>query len=973
MSTPSVEETGFELRHRLPLDDPNTAWKIEQGSVDLFLVDLEDAEAKSSLEFVATLMSGEVIIGLGAIGHGAIGNGIARTTLIAQPSPGTYLRALRLDGVRAGEDAVRPDQIDAWINTLADAVSPGMAPLLSRQIDAGDQIETGEDGLVLIGNRSVSWMMGARTPLTIYGVSPASADDIYPFPICRNLWVHAGPGEILSSISTEEWLNMARAEGLVADHLRPLHQAILQLRATQRERRANSESLRFQEKISRDGKVFGTALRQLLSPLLPEVSGQTEFVEDHDNIASDSAFNAASEVGARIGIPIVRPTEVLSNETAPEAVIRIANASSTRYRRVLLRDQWWKTDQGPMIGFTLNGVSAVSFLPKGTSSYIVHDSVAGTRTRVSDDVSAQLDASAYVLYRSFPNQKLTLLDILKFGLRNGRRDLAVILSVSAIVGLLGMAMPIATGVLFDTIIPEGQRNNLVQLSVILFSASVATFLMNLGQSFATQRLEGRMESEMEAAVWDRLLNLRTGFFRQFTTGDLATRSLAINQMRRILTGTAVSALLSGVFSIFSFALLFSYSVSLAFLATGMAAIAVLFSALSTWISIRFQRKTMAMDGKINGRISELLQGIAKFRVSGTEPTAFARWAADYTWQKKTLVSAAKVSMAMGIFDSIFPAATSIVLYLTAANMIKSDPHFTVGHFLAFNAAFGQFLGATLGFSSAVLSVIGIIPTFERAKPILNELPELKPELLDPGTLNGNIELAHVSFRYKEDGPEILKDVSFTIKSGQYVAFVGESGCGKSTIMRLMLGFEKPESGSIFYDGRDLAELDMQGVRKQIGVVLQSGALMAADIHTNIVGASNLSIDVAWDAAKRVGLDDDIRAMPMGMHTVISEAGGGLSGGQKQRITIARAIVHRPRILFFDEATSALDNQTQAIVSESLDAMQATRIVIAHRLSTILHADLILVFKNGQLHEKGTYKELLEANGYFADLAKRQLN
>ena len=295
-------------------------------------------------------------------------------------------------------------------------------------------------------------------------------------------------------------------------------------------------------------------------------------------------------------------------------------------------------------------------------------------------------------------------------------------------------------------------------------------------------------------------------------------------------------------------------------------------------------------------------------------------------RKKLEVLSSRVAMAMGIFDQVFPAATTILIYIVAAHMLETGPGFSIGRFLAFNAAFGQFLGSALGFSTAVLSLIGIIPIYERAKPILEEEPEQRPDLLDPGVLTGSIDVSHVTFRYTPDGPVVLNDLSLSIKAGQYVAFVGESGCGKSTMMRLLLGFETPENGSIFYEGRDFAELDKQAVRKQIGVVLQAGKLMPADVYTNIVGAAALSIDMAWEAAKRAGLDDDIRAMPMGMHTVISAAGGGLSGGQKQRIMIARALVNRPRILFFDEATSALDNQTQAVVSESLrrDAGHAHR-------------------------------------------------
>ena len=939
---------------RMTLNDPKRAWLIVSGSVDLFLVDVSETVTQSSLDYLGTLDAGSLLMGVG----GVLAEGF-ETTIMAQAASETMLRPLDL----AEMDA---DVLDAWITDLSEWCAPGLAPSVSVQVQSGTPIDTGEEGLRLIGSRSVVWVGGAAAGLSLY--EEGLDLRIAATPVCRYLWAVAAGGQVLSSEATAVWLAKRLVDGMLVRDMAAVHAAMLTQRRKRRQRAEAKERGRFQEKVQRDGRVFAGALRELTYPLLP--AGVKHFEQSS---RMSGALGACHAVGEVMGIPIHAPEHEITDEKAEQAILRIASASGVRYRQVLLRDAWWKQDQGPMVGLTLNGVSAVALLPRrNAKSYLILDPVAGTSVPMTEALSNSLDAHAYVLYRSFPNRKLTAKDILLFGLRNGKRDLTTILFVGTMSGLLAMVMPIATGVLFDDVIPEGQRINLVQLSVILFSASIAMFLMNLGQSFAMQRLEGRMESEMEAAVWDRMMNLPTTFFRRFTTGDLASRSLAISQIRQTLTGNATSAILSGIFSVFSFALLFSYSVKLALAATALAAGAIVFSVISTLVTVRLDRRILAMQGKIAGRVAELLQGVAKFRVSGTEPRAFARWAYDYTWQKQNMLTAAKVSLATTLFHTVFPAATSIAIYVLAANMARQDPSFSTGRFLAFNAAFGQFLGATLGFSGAMLSLVSIVPTYERARPILEELPELKAEMKKPGSLRGDIEVSHVHFRYEKDGPVILKDISFSIRAGQYIALVGESGCGKSTLMRLLLGFEKPESGSIFYDGQDLAELDMQAVRRQIGVVLQAGKLMSANIHVNIIGAALLTMDDAWAAAEAVGLADDIRAMPMGMYTVINESGSGLSGGQRQRILIARSIVHRPRILFFDEATSALDNYTQSVVSKSLDAMQATRIVIAHRLSTIRHADVILVFKDGHLHESGTYDELLSQDGHFAELAKRQL-
>jgi ATP-binding cassette subfamily C protein len=235
-----------------------------------------------------------------------------------------------------------------------------------------------------------------------------------------------------------------------------------------------------------------------------------------------------------------------------------------------------------------------------------------------------------------------------------------------------------------------------------------------------------------------------------------------------------------------------------------------------------------------------------------------------------------------------------------------------------------------------------------------------------------LALEHVSFRYRQDGPFVLNDVSLHVEAGQYVALVGPSGCGKSTILRLLLGFEAPEFGKVVYDGQDLAGLDLPAVRRQCGTVLQNGVIMAGSIFENIAGGLLIAIDDAWAAARLAGFADDVEAMAMGMHTVVSEGGTNLSGGQRQRLLIARALALKPKIVFFDEATSALDNRTQAIVSESLDRLAVTRLVIAHRLSTIRNADRIFVLEDGHVRQSGTFAELAGQEGLFARMMARQM-
>jgi ABC-type bacteriocin/lantibiotic exporter with double-glycine peptidase domain len=394
------------------------------------------------------------------------------------------------------------------------------------------------------------------------------------------------------------------------------------------------------------------------------------------------------------------------------------------------------------------------------------------------------------------------------------------------------------------------------------------------------------------------------------------------------------------------------------------------TSLAAWLQLRRQREVLSLQGKIASLLLGLIQAVAKLRVAGAEERAFSRWAEQFAEQRRISMQARRLAAGQLSFNAAYGIFTSLAIFAMVA--WSSGAALPVGELLAFNAAFGQFLAAALATVSLLSSVLVMVPLFERLAPVLATAPEVDEEKVDPGELAGEVELSHVSFRYDETGPLILDGLSFRANAGEFIALVGPSGSGKSTCLRLILGFEKPASGSIYFDRQDLAALGVQAVRRQIGVVMQHSQPMTGDIFSNIASGTNLTLEDAWEAAAMAGLADDIRAMPMGMHTVVSEGAGTFSGGQRQRLLIARAIVNRPRILLFDEATSALDNRTQEVVSRSLESLKATRIVIAHRLSTIANADRIYVVVGGRVVEAGTYRELMAGGGAFVEMARRQL-
>jgi ATP-binding cassette subfamily C protein len=565
----------------------------------------------------------------------------------------------------------------------------------------------------------------------------------------------------------------------------------------------------------------------------------------------------------------------------------------------------------------------------------------------------------------------------RFAARGLKSDIRWLLLTAVAIGVFGSATPFLTGKLFDEAIPQADRETLLIYGAALLMAALATGAFKFVQGVTTVRMQSRMQGAMQAAVWDRLLNLPVNFFRKYAAGDLADRASGIDRIQELIAGAGVAAILGSLSGLFYVGQMFTYNMTLALVAIGLTITYVSVNMLANYLQLRYQRVEIGLSGAISGLVLNLISGVSKLRIAGAENHAFKVWARQFAQQRKISFVVGNVQSAAAVFSAIFPVFSSIVIFLImiseqAAAAETGQPGLTVGEFIAFNSAYGLFLGAMQALGDASLNLLRIIPIYERIVPVLETTPEVDRSKAFPGKLTGDIELSRVHFKYTPDGPFIVRDLSLKIKAGEFVAFVGSSGCGKSTLMRLMLGFEQASSGTIYYDGQDVSTLDLQMLRQQIGVVLQVSRVMPTEIFRNIVGASSKSLEDAWEAAEKSGLAEDIRNMPMGMHTYVSEGGGTLSGGQRQRLMIARAIVNKPKVIFLDEATSALDNRTQAIVTESMDRMDATRIVIAHRLSTIIKADKICYLEAGQIVEMGNYEELMAKDGPFAALARRQM-
>jgi NHLM bacteriocin system ABC transporter ATP-binding protein len=710
---------------------------------------------------------------------------------------------------------------------------------------------------------------------------------------------------------------------------------------------------------------FLTHANQLLSRrvLIEEPRGQSS------NLGLPEASRAvAHALGVSVDTAAVANEESAGRHTYLNRLLR---ASGLRQRVITLEDDWFTHDFGPLLAFMREDGRAVALIPRSKRTYQLADPVKDQIIPVTPDVAGQLEPQGRMFYRPLPPGKVTGRILLRHALRGLYGEIGVVFFVSLLAAVLSLLVPLMTELIFNEIIPVGERSQLLQIGAGLILAALVTVLFRLTGAFALLRIEGKSNLAAQTAVWDRLLRLPAGFFQHYTAGDLANRVDSINAIRHALSTTVVNYLLGAVFSAVNLALIFYYSWKLALLALLLALVAAIVDVTVAWLQLGYHRRSLNLGGAITGRIFQLLTGISKWKAVAGEERALDQWSGLFLEKKAVDKSAGLIRTFSGAFSGAFPVVTTLVNFGFYFYFLQGTMN--VGSFLGYNAAFTQLLAALLAATSSTVTLVNIIPLFGRVAPILGATIEQPGVRADPGLLTGRVEMRNLSFRYGPANPTVLQDLSFEVNPGDFVAIVGGSGAGKSTIVRLLLGFEEPSAGAVLYDGKELRNLDLTAVRSQLGIVLQNHHVLAGDIFHNIVGTHPRTLADAWEAAELAGIKSEIEMLPMGMQTYIAEGGSTFSGGQLQRILIARALVNRPPILIFDEATSALDNVSQSLVSENIAAMHITRIVIAQRLSTIRNADRILVLEEGRIVQTGTFDELMEdKDGAFHALAARQL-
>ena len=928
-------------------------WRVLSGAVDVFGTRLLDGKTSGRREFLVRVREGDGFAGM-AEEVGPIEAGKGQLTLMMVGVLGTVIEhvheaeyAIIVDHWVSAIDRQCRKASDVWATQFAE---PGRLKLAAeaRLMAPAGKLFWALDRTGALSTEDGSKIPAGAAPLAVGSAMPllAEHDMTLQCVTSEDLLAAGTLGDAVQSYYVEA---LAAFSGVIAERMR-----------TRAAFAVNSEKAnRAREQDGLD-ELAGVGVKRTKAVTFPP--------------GTPPSWRALAAVAAALGQDVVLPTDPVALATERGGIQGLAEVCGLRSRIVILKANWWAENNGPLIASLSADRTPVALLPDTTGGYSIWNPVTDKTQKVDSEIGNAVSPSAVMLYRRFDDNPITIGSLMSFSMRRSYLKVAYLFALGLIGGGLGMFVPWATGTLVGTVVPNSDLSQLSMLTIGLIVVALSNASVNLVRGLVMQQMEQQIDLAAQSALFDRMLRLPVSFLKTFSVGDLSDRVLGLQTIRQTITGAALGGAMTGMMSIMNIGMMLAYNMMLTLFGVVAAIIVFAVSFSLVLVQLRRERDLAAARGKSASVVLQIISGVAKLKASASVGRGFGLWAARYGKQRDLFVSVQQVSNLQSIFQSAFMPLSMVVLYYFAASRVASasGAGLSLAAFLGFSSAYGQLMSGVQGLVGAASSALRAIPTYERAKPLMTAAPERTTSGVHPGILSGAIEFSNVTFRYPGMEAPVLQNLSFRIEPGQFVAFVGPSGSGKSTVLRLMLGFDTPEAGEVLYDGKPLSALNIVAVRRQLGVVLQNGRIQPMPILDNISGGRPIKLDDAWEAARKAGFEDDIKDMPMGMHTCLTDGGTTLSGGQRQRLMIARALAGKPRILMLDEATSALDNKTQAVVTESVQKLSLTRITIAHRLSTIAGVDRVIVLDQGNVVQDGGFNELLETEGLFRELARRQL-
>ena len=933
-------------------------WFIEHGSVDILSAEYAGDQAQTALEHVARLETGRLIIGVEGEANGI--------KLLAKGVQGTILRSLSRDLLldRLSEEQWLQtlacqviDEVDAWITDISLALARDIEsrPPAEHLISPGSMPCTG----VVSSQQGVVWVVGDDLDFSYLGLTDhlLATDCPKTVPLTQDSWAHLYQVGDETCKSTSDFDISTLLTEVLPEFQRLALDAVFLHRRLLLADDANLQMA--QARLRRHQKARAIAKLAMLT---------TEPV--HGKAIESPLEAAVRMVGKYEGIEICSPAYSTGTEPTLSDYLE-SSAIRTREINLSSETRWWLGNSGAMLGFRSDNDEPVVLLPSTFGRYRLVDPVSGKSSRANESTADEIH-QVQMLCPALQSESAVDLDkLISIGNVKITADLFRLAAAGLGAGLVALTPAVVVNILVGRIIPENDAGTLLQLAAILTVLGLIAASLHVLRGTALMQLEGRISARLGAALTDRLLRLRGGFFRRYNAGELAAKSLVFQEIRDQVSGVAANSVLSTLFVMPAFGLMFFYDFALALTALVLGIIAIAVVALFCILHIEPQRRYLDSTLKMFGEVHQYLNGITKLRLAGAEDSVYAAWANRYSEHKNAEMQLSALSEHLIAFCASVPAIASAILF--SVLVLNGNRALATEDFLAAYTAAMVFYMSIFMLGQSARAIALVKPACEQVLPILSNAASSGSRGGTGLRLKGEIFLNRVSFAYPDHQSSVLHQVSIHAKPGEFIAIVGESGSGKSTLFRLALGLETPSSGAVYYDGRDLSCLDSATVRKQVGVVTQDGDLQNGTVLENIIGVgANLTIEDAWRATRKAAIEDDIRAMPMELYTAVGTNSSTFSGGQIQRIRIAAALARNPGIIFLDEPTSWLDTKSQALTMQSINDSTITRFVIAHRLSTIRKADRIYVLQAGRVIQVGGFEELLETDGFFRDMALRQI-
>lgn len=950
---------------RLSLQKEGTIWFVEEGSLILFGVQKLDKEEEGRRTFLSTVREGSLCFNVPNLDY------IAYEVFAFSESPFIVweLSADRLNKhimASPEEQKVLAPLLERWVHRFEDFLFyPGDTKadhliVSQTSLDLEDQeVFSVKRSEYIEEKEKVQWAYSTEdTFKLIYPYDIKLPSLIDGFPLIPHLYFQSEKKSTLKLVQTTEMV----ASGKWLKALSPFHTFILQFLASKRSRLERKELRNFEEKEEQQAVTLHHTLHGMLE-LLNEA-------KEEEVIHHDPLIEACQKIGKQLKIPLTVPQKKRFKDSIKERLELIANESGVRVREMELASEWWKNDSGPLLAFYGRDKLPVAITQDYWGRYIYKDPVKGKVARVTAETKHHFSSQVFGFYQGIPEEVQSGKEACKLYFKRNKHDYLKLALYSAFAAILALFPPVGIAFIFNQAIPNSNLQMLLQITLGLVVSGLSASLFLYFRALITGRIEGIASSQIQSALWDRLLRLPPNFFRKFSAGNLFLRVMAMTQIRTFFTSNGVRQLITGIFAFFYLIVMLAYSIKLTLLALLLTTLSSAVTVICSRLKIKSEKANYELQGKISGELVQILSGVAKLRVAGAENNAFSYWASLYKESKKYEMHSQNIQNIVTTLLAAFPLFSILAIFALVIRL-EEGSGLSIGAFLAFNTAYMTFSVAVFDLSNTILQSVSIIPIFQRSKVIIEETQEVLVKKSHPGKLSGEIRLDKISFQYEEKGAQILKEVSIQVHPREFIAILGPSGSGKSTLFRLLLGFEHPSAGAVYFNGKDLSHLNINEVRKQMGVVLQGGGIIAGTLYQNLVCGGRYTEEAINRAITLSAFKNDLRHFPMGLHTVVPMNGETLSGGQKQRLLIARALLPNPNILLLDEATSALDNKSQEEITHNIDRLDITRIVIAHRLSTIKNADRIYVLNEGQVVQSGSFDELSTKEGLFAQMLNRQ--